>query len=407
MEDYSKLVSAAQEGDQDAYGELVEHYYGAFYALAFSAVRDESGAQEIAQEALLAGWAHIGSLREPAAFLVWMRKITRNYAVNWLRDRKFRQLLKTRLGKEPERLPGPPPTPPEELSKKERLDLLREALAALAPKWREALIVYYFERRSLKNAASFLGIRTETLKKRLRVARKALRQKWSQATEDELELLRPADTAAARQQVMGALAAGPAAPFFAKTAADSGLGMWIHHFLHGGALRLADIRLMLVTCARPVAIGAAAVLGIAAGTSAVYLAMANRSSPMHERPPVQAAVEEYYEGVGIVSELGWDTPEGGNHIMVYQVFAGHPADLAGIRAGDRVTKINGKEVTPEHMASKENRLPGPAGTYVDVTVARKEPDGKEITFETVITRALVPQRLRDEALKELGFENEK
>jgi carboxyl-terminal processing protease len=86
----------------------------------------------------------------------------------------------------------------------------------------------------------------------------------------------------------------------------------------------------------------------------------------------------FFFGIGIFIDIR------DRHLIVVQPIEGTPAHRAGLRAGDRILKIDG--VPTDGMALQEavSRIRGPAGTRVRLTIGR--PDQ---TFEVEITRARV------------------
>lgn len=73
-----------------------------------------------------------------------------------------------------------------------------------------------------------------------------------------------------------------------------------------------------------------------------------------------------FGGVGIDGAPG---PDG--QIVVRQIVAGGPAHLAGIKAGDIITHIDGKQtVGSEFQRMVDRRLRGVAGTTVALTIQR-------------------------------------
>lgn len=56
------MIKSASQGDFEAYSALVCIYSNAVYATAFSVVGDFHYAQDIAQEALIRAWNHLGML---------------------------------------------------------------------------------------------------------------------------------------------------------------------------------------------------------------------------------------------------------------------------------------------------------------------------------------------------------
>ncbi len=90
-----------------------------------------------------------------------------------------------------------------------------------------------------------------------------------------------------------------------------------------------------------------------------------------------------FEGIGVQFQLVEDT------IMVSQVIASGPSEKLGIRAGDRIVKIDGENVTNIKLANRDvlKRLRGDKGTKVTVGIYRR--DVKGITDYT-ITRDKIP-----------------
>lgn len=74
-----------------------------------------------------------------------------------------------------------------------------------------------------------------------------------------------------------------------------------------------------------------------------------------------------YEGVGIVVS---EDEQGGTYVIAPQ--KGTPADVAGIKTGDRIIKVNGEDVSTLGSEEVVMRVRGPADTTVDVTIARGE-----------------------------------
>lgn len=71
-----ELVQAAQEGNREAFGRLVEQHKGRVFAmsLAISGNRDE--AQELTQETFVRALQNLPRLRDPEKFSAWLRGIT-------------------------------------------------------------------------------------------------------------------------------------------------------------------------------------------------------------------------------------------------------------------------------------------------------------------------------------------
>jgi len=73
MEFPNHLVVRAQEGDLEAYGQLVRATQTMAYALAYGILRDSIVAEDATQEAYLRAFRRLSDLEEPAAFISWLR----------------------------------------------------------------------------------------------------------------------------------------------------------------------------------------------------------------------------------------------------------------------------------------------------------------------------------------------
>jgi DNA-directed RNA polymerase specialized sigma24 family protein len=68
-----ELLGRCQEGDPDAFGELVARYQSLICSITYSATGSLASSEDLAQETFLAAWRQLGSLREPAKLVVALR----------------------------------------------------------------------------------------------------------------------------------------------------------------------------------------------------------------------------------------------------------------------------------------------------------------------------------------------
>ena len=86
---YVGLVSAAQAGDKEAIDQLFNTFYGDVYYFALKTVKDDEVAQDITQETFVEIINTIGDLKEPAAFVSWMKQITYHQCTRYFKKKKF------------------------------------------------------------------------------------------------------------------------------------------------------------------------------------------------------------------------------------------------------------------------------------------------------------------------------
>ncbi|MEG1644791.1 MAG: S41 family peptidase [Alistipes sp.] len=106
---------------------------------------------------------------------------------------------------------------------------------------------------------------------------------------------------------------------------------------------------------------------------------------------MQAVKERFdgaFSGIGIEYKLLHDT------LMVVQAMAGSPAEKVGLRASDRIIRIDGVSVIGIHPSDVAPRVRGQKGTKIEIDVVRREePD----TLNFSITRDDIPLHTVDAA----------
>jgi carboxyl-terminal processing protease len=89
---------------------------------------------------------------------------------------------------------------------------------------------------------------------------------------------------------------------------------------------------------------------------------------------LENSLEGTYEGIGTVL----DTLE--DNFIIIQVLKDSPAEKAGIKAGDIITKVDDKDITGMPSEQVIDLIKGPAGTKINLSVLR---DGKTLQFSIV------------------------
>ena len=165
------LVRAAQAGDGDAFGALVERFERTVFAIAMRRLRSYADAEELTQDVLLQAFTKLDQLREPAAFGGWLRSITVRMAIN----RAVRR--PPDVATEPELLAATVVDnrePSDKVLDHEREEEVRDGMRHLGDMDRETLEAFYFGGQSLVEMATRFDAPVGTIKRRLHVARKRL-----------------------------------------------------------------------------------------------------------------------------------------------------------------------------------------------------------------------------------------
>lgn len=154
-------VRAARQGSREAIDALVEAVWPGCYRVAFCVLGEAALAEDAAQEACIALYRGIGSLRALDAFNGWCYRIVVREAAR-VRRRRSR------------------PTPTADANAgldgtTVEIDV-QDALAALSPRLREVTVLHYFEDLATREIAAVLGVPDGTVRFRLMMARRQLRR---------------------------------------------------------------------------------------------------------------------------------------------------------------------------------------------------------------------------------------
>jgi RNA polymerase sigma-70 factor (ECF subfamily) len=174
-------VERVLAGEIPAFEGIVRRWQGPLVNLAYRFCHDRGRAEEMAQEAFLRAYRALGQWRKDAVFSTWLFALATNLYRSELRRIPARMLS---LTVSIDDVPEPPDTRASdgglEDGDYDRDLAVRRAVGALPPKYREALIVFYFHDMDVTTAARSLGLPEGTVKARLFRGREILRSKLPQ-----------------------------------------------------------------------------------------------------------------------------------------------------------------------------------------------------------------------------------
>ena len=169
----SKLVSKAQNGDRNAFSELVHTHSQGVLNVVYRMCGNGDLAEDAAQEAFIQAWLRLSSYKEKASFRSWLYRIAVNTAIDMLRKEK--RILPNTI--EDLNVGDSRPGPEAMLASSERTELIREAVLTLPNASRAVLVLREYEGLSYQEIAESLEIPMGTVMSRLSYARKLLKEK--------------------------------------------------------------------------------------------------------------------------------------------------------------------------------------------------------------------------------------
>lgn len=160
-----KLAKKAVRGDADAYGELIRQNQEYLYKMAYLYTENQQDALDVAGTAILKGYQHIRSLKNPQWFRTWLTRILIRCAQD--ANKKIVYFDSIDEVEIPERYEG--------ISLEETWDL-RNAIELLPEKYRNVIILKYFSEMSVQEIAYVLEIPSGSVKAYLSRGRDELKK---------------------------------------------------------------------------------------------------------------------------------------------------------------------------------------------------------------------------------------
>jgi RNA polymerase sigma-70 factor (ECF subfamily) len=164
-----ELVERARNGDREAFASLVHATSGRMFAIAVRILRDGDLAEDALQGALVAAWRNLPTLRDPARFEAWVRRLLIHSCYAEARRRRAWS-ANVRV------LPVDGPAGPDDalLSVVDR-DALDRAFQRLSLEQRAVFVLHHHSGLPLVEIAESLGIPAGTARSRLHNATRILR----------------------------------------------------------------------------------------------------------------------------------------------------------------------------------------------------------------------------------------
>jgi RNA polymerase sigma-70 factor (ECF subfamily) len=182
-------VARIQQGDREAFGQLVERYQGRVRSLVFHLVRRRDEVEDITQEIFIKAFRGIRFYNFQSSFATWLMRIAANHCYDYLRhERNARVSYFWQFTEEGSRALEHKAESPTESgltieARTSARDLVEKMLARAPAQDRLILVLKELEDRSVEEIAGILSLRVNTVKVRLHRARKRMLEdlkRWRQ-----------------------------------------------------------------------------------------------------------------------------------------------------------------------------------------------------------------------------------
>lgn len=171
-EDADLLVSAAIEGDADAFGRLYDLYVARVYRHIYYRVGNVKDAEDLTQQVFLKAWQAIGKFRKTASpFPAWLMRIGHNLVIDFYRSRKdttYLDMEDTFAGSSA----GPAQLAEESIDRQE----IRKAILQLPGDQQQVVMMSFIEGFSYGEIAAAMGKKEGNIRVIMHRALKRLRK---------------------------------------------------------------------------------------------------------------------------------------------------------------------------------------------------------------------------------------
>lgn len=167
--DVKNILSDIASGDNDAFKILFEMFFPKVKVFLVKFLKDDKAAEDIAQDIFVKIWSQSPSLPEIRSFNNYLYRMTKNAAINYLRDRKYSLEISGLSILDNDDIE-------QEYYRKEKELLIRLAVEQMPPQRRKIFTMSRYQGMSNDEIAKTLGLSKHTIENSLSVTLKELRE---------------------------------------------------------------------------------------------------------------------------------------------------------------------------------------------------------------------------------------
>ena len=172
-----ELLKRCGQGEEQAQYQLYNMYSKGMFNVALRILGQREDAEDVVQEAFIKMFNKLETLKEPAAFTGWFKRIVVNNSINYVKKRN--RIYFEEAGENIKDVVEKTETDQNESF---TVDGVKQALAQLAPGYRIVVSLFLFDGFSHKQIAETLGITESTSKSQYHRGRKKLQELLKQAS---------------------------------------------------------------------------------------------------------------------------------------------------------------------------------------------------------------------------------
>ena len=175
-----ELIGKAKKGDEKAYAELMKRYKKSVYHTLLKMVRNVDDAEDLTIEAFAKAFRNLEKFDPKFTFSTWLFRVATNNCIDFIRRKRIETTSinstytddnGSDVGMD---LRDGNPNPQEDVIKGQRIELVKNIVTKLPPRYQTLVTLRYFQELSYEEIAKELDAPLGTVKAQLHRARELL-----------------------------------------------------------------------------------------------------------------------------------------------------------------------------------------------------------------------------------------
>ncbi len=180
LQDFKLIDQATDEGDESAFGMLMDRYKRPVYHMILKMVRNVDDAEDLTIEAFAKAFKNLHRFKKDYTFSTWLFRIATNNAIDFIRKKKLQTYSLNTSFKDDSGeavtidVQDGNLTPDEETIKQQKIELVQMFVTKLPTKYQRLVRLRYFDELSYDEIAKTLDAPLGTIKAQLHRARELM-----------------------------------------------------------------------------------------------------------------------------------------------------------------------------------------------------------------------------------------
>ena len=162
--------------------ELIDQYGDELKRVAFLYVNDVNQCEDIIQEVFISCYNNLNHFKNKSSYKTWLYRITINKCKDYLRRWSFRNIVYSPVMQVISR--DSVESPQKIYEKSFESNEIINSLSSLSAKYKEVLILFYYQEMTLKEISEITHTKVNTVKSRLNRGRKLLKEELERRNDE-------------------------------------------------------------------------------------------------------------------------------------------------------------------------------------------------------------------------------